>query len=109
MENERRKGSVRVQFEPPVKVTVMAIDGSWSRKCFLIDVSDAGAQIELIGTFSPISEFFLMLSDGTHPAFRRCKRVWVDGARIGVLFNKSKIPKKVLERNSRNWEFTPKL
>ena len=27
MDNERRKGSVRVQFEPPVKVTVMAIDG----------------------------------------------------------------------------------
>lgn len=107
MDIERRKGSVRVQFEPALKVTIMAIDGSWSRKCLLINASDTGAQIELIEASAPVSEFFLMLSDGMHPAFRRCKRIWVDGRRTGVQFNKSKIPKKVLERNSRNWEFTP--
>jgi hypothetical protein len=73
MRNERRKGA-RVQFEPPLKVTMMAIDGTWARECLLIDVSDSGAQIGMKDTGVSTEEFFLLLSSIGTPAFRRCKR-----------------------------------
>ena len=87
MRNDRRKDT-RVEFEPALKVKMMAIDGTWTRTCLLIDVSDSGAQIVMAGPAALTEEFFLVLSSGDHPAFRRCKRAWIEGERIGVLFNK---------------------
>jgi hypothetical protein len=107
MRIERRDGPVRIQFDPARNVTIMAVDGSWCHKCLLIDVSDMGAQLELVDSISLVEEFFLMLSNAAHPAFRRCKRVWVEGRRTGVSFSRADISKRLLERNSRNWESTP--
>lgn len=75
----------------------MAIDGTWHREGFLIDVSDNGAEIEVTShALGPI-EFFLMLTSFGTPVFRRCKRDWVNGARVGVSFNKTNIGMKSLE------------
>jgi len=41
------------------------------------------------GGFAGITEFFLILTEGAHPAFRRCKLVWVNGDRMGVQFEKA--------------------
>jgi hypothetical protein len=85
---DRRKGVPRVQFNPPLAVRMMAIDGTWCRDCLLIDASDTGAQFEVAQVALAVKEFFLLLSFVGRPAFRRCKMVWVNGARMGVFFNK---------------------
>jgi PilZ domain-containing protein len=107
MRIDRRNAARRVQFDPAIAATMMAIDGTWARKCLLIDVSDSGAQISVEGTEIATEEFFLMLSSIGIPAFRRCKRAWVEGRRIGVLFDKQRLPGRLLKRSSRNWESTP--
>jgi hypothetical protein len=94
--SERRKGA-RVQFEPPLKVTMMAIDGTWARECLLMDVSESGARIGMKDTGVSTEEFFLLLSSVGTPAFRRCKRAWVEGDLIGVSFDKAQ-PAKPTKR-----------
>jgi hypothetical protein len=62
MLNERRGGAPRVQFEPPLKVIMMAIDGTWARECLLVDVSESGARIAMKDSGVSTEEFFLLLS-----------------------------------------------
>jgi hypothetical protein len=88
----------RVKFEQPLQIRVMAIDGTSQRESRLIDVSDSGAEIELPGHALEISEFFLVLTGFGKPVFRRCKREWVNGERVGVSFNNSNIGFKSLEQ-----------
>jgi hypothetical protein len=107
MRIDRRNAARRVQFDPALDATMMAIDGTWALKCHLIDVSNSGAQISVDGTDISTEEFFLVLSSIGTPAFRRCKRAWVEGRRIGVLFDKQPLPSRLLKRSSRNWESTP--
>jgi hypothetical protein len=107
MRIDRRNAATRVHFDPAINVTMMAIDGTWARQCLLIDASDSGAQISVEGTEGSTEEFFLLLSSIGVPAFRRCKRAWVEGKRIGVWFEKKRLPGKLLKRSSRNWESTP--
>jgi hypothetical protein len=104
---DRRSGTTRVQFEPALNVRMMAIDGTWHRDCLLIDVSDSGAQLAAEVSGLATEEFFLLLSSVGAPAFRRCRRAWVEGNRIGVWFEKKRLPKKLPERSPRNWESTP--
>jgi PilZ domain len=104
MRSERRKGA-RVQFEPPLKVTMMAIDGTWARECLLVDVSESGARIGMKDTGVSTEEFFLVLSSTGTPAFRRCKRAWVEGDLIGVSFDRTQ-PAKATEQLSRYLENT---
>jgi hypothetical protein len=107
MNADRRNGPRRVQFETALDVRMMAIDGTWCRECLLVDVSDSGAQLAVKGSGLSTEEFFLLLSSVGAPAFRRCKRAWIEGDRIGVWFDKKRLPKKLPERSSRNWESTP--
>jgi hypothetical protein len=86
---------------------MMAIDGTWHRDCLLIDVSDSGAQLAAEVSGLATDEFFLLLSSVGVPAFRRCRRAWVEGARMGVWFEKKRLSGKLLKRSSRNWESTP--
>ena len=85
----------------------MAIDGTWYRESFLIDVSDTGAEIEVTGHAAELSEFFLLLTSFGSPVFRRCKREWVHGARVGVSFNKTNIGLKSLEEVRHEAELVP--
>jgi hypothetical protein len=72
----------------------MAVDGTWRRACFLLDVSDTGAKIEVEGSIDVLKarEFFLVLSS-MGLAYRRCELVWIDGATAGVRFINNPIGK----------------
>jgi PilZ domain len=104
---DKRNGTTRVQFDPALKVTMMAIDGTWHHEGLLIDVSDSGAQIAVQGSGALTEEFFLLLSSIGAPVFRRCRRAWVEGKRIGVCFDKTRLSERLPKRSSRNWESTP--
>jgi hypothetical protein len=88
-----------VKFERPIDIKVMTIDGTRCGDGLLIEISDSEAQIELTGHVAEMSEFFLMLTDFGNPVFRRCSRKWVQGAQMGVSFQRSgigvKSPKEV--------------
>ena len=79
--------SERVDFERGIHVYIMGIDGTWRRKCMMIDVSQTGARVRIEGTVEglDLKEFFLLLSS-TGLAFRRCQLVRMDGDQIGVRF-----------------------
>jgi hypothetical protein len=107
MRVDRRNSAKRVRFDPAIKVTMVAIDGTWCREGLLMDASDSGAQIAVEGSGISTEEFFLLLSSIGAPAFRRCKRAWVEGKHIGVCFDKTRLSPSLLKRSSRNWESTP--
>lgn len=94
---DKRK-AVRVSFEKGVPVHIVAIDGTWQRRCKMADASDAGALLEVEGSLAGLDakEFFLMLSmNGV--AYRRCETAWVNGTQLGVNFLKpDAAPKKLL-------------
>jgi hypothetical protein len=94
----------RVKFERPLEVRVMTIDGTWSGESLLIDVSDTDAQISVSGHAAALTEFFLILTSFGNPVFRRCKREWVDGAKMGVSFKDTNIGMKSLEEVRREAE-----
>ena len=73
MKGEDRRAA-RVRLEHRYPVNLMGVDGTWRRACFLLDVSDTGAKIEVEGSIDVLKarEFFLVLSS-TGLAFRRCE------------------------------------
>ena len=81
------RGADRVRLEHRHPVNLMGVDGTWRRKCVLLDVSVTGAKLEVEGTLDVLraQEFFLLLSS-TGLAFRRCELVRVDGSEVGVRF-----------------------
>jgi hypothetical protein len=85
---------------------MMAIDGTWVRECLLMGVSDSGAQIAVKDSGVSTEEFFLLLSSSATPAFRRCKRAWVEGDLMGVSFDKTQ-PDKPTRRLTCDLENTP--
>ncbi len=85
----------------------MAIDGTWCGEGLLIDVSHTEAQIEVTGRAAELTEFFLLLTSFGSPVFRRCKREWVHGARVGVSFNKTNIGIESLEEVRHDTELVP--
>jgi hypothetical protein len=94
MRGENRKAP-RVHIEHSHPVNLMGVDGTWRRSCFLLDVSDSGAKLEVEGPVNVLQarEFFLLLSS-TGLAFRRCELVWIDGAQVGIRFIAKDIKKK---------------
>ena len=94
MRGENRKAP-RVRIEHSHPVNLMGVDGTWRRSCFLLDVSESGAKLEVEGPVNVLQarEFFLLLSS-TGLAFRRCELVWIDGAQVGVRFIAKDIKKK---------------
>ena len=101
MKGESR-GSNRVQFEHKHPVNLMGVDGTWRRSCFMLDVSQSGAKLEIEGSPDVLRarEFFLLLSS-TGLAFRRCELVWVDGTQIGVKFTAADKGKKARHHHSK--------
>jgi hypothetical protein len=79
--------SDRVTFANGHAVHIMGIDGTWRRKCILLDVSTTGARLTFEGSIEglKLKEFFLLLSS-TGLAFRRCSLVRVNGDEIGIKF-----------------------
>ena len=77
----------RVHMEHRHEVNLMGVDGTWRRKCWLLDVSVSGARLEVEGTLDVLQagEFFLLLSS-TGLAFRRCELVRIDGTTVGIRF-----------------------
>src|SRR5438445_10504911 len=77
----------RVRMDHRQAVNLMGSDGTWRRRCVLLDVSQTGAKIEVEGTLDVLQakEFFLLLSS-TGLAYRRCELVWIDGTTAGVHF-----------------------
>jgi hypothetical protein len=73
----------------------MAADGTWHRACYLLDVSDTGAKLEVEGSIDVLKarEFFLVLSS-RGLAYRRCELIWIDGSMAGVRFVSNKPGKK---------------
>jgi len=86
MKGESRKAS-RVRIEHRHPVNLMGVDGTWRRTCYLLDVSDSGAKLDVEGPVNVLQakEFFLVLSS-TGLAFRKCELIWIDGTQVGVRF-----------------------
>lgn len=90
-----KRGASRVNFERGVAVRILAIDGTWQRECEMLDVSETGVLLRVLGSLAglDLKEFFLVLSSrGT--AHRRCALAWVEGERLGAGFVKDRIEKK---------------
>jgi PilZ domain-containing protein len=77
----------RVRLEQRYPVNLLGVDGTWRRSCFLLDVSETGARLEVEGSLDVLKaqEFFLVLSS-TGLAFRRCELIRVDGPEVGVRY-----------------------
>jgi hypothetical protein len=79
--------TLRVRMDHRQPVNLMGSDGTWRRRCVLLDVSQTGAKLEVEGTLDVLQakEFFMVLSS-TGLAYRRCELVWIDGTMAGVHF-----------------------
>lgn len=100
MHAERRQGARRVQFSAPLRVRILAIDGTWFRNGVLLDASDSGARLEVEGSMADAKEFFLMLSFNVPPAYRRCKMVWLNGNQLGVRFDRQQVAEAADKRRT---------
>ncbi|HUN99194.1 MAG TPA: PilZ domain-containing protein [Bradyrhizobium sp.] len=85
--NVEKRKSNRVEFSRGVDVQMVAIDGTWSKPCMMLDVAAGGAKLLVPDSIEGISlkEFFLVLST-TRRAFRRCELAWINGDQLGVRF-----------------------
>ena len=101
MRGESRRAP-RVRLEHRYPVNLLGVDGTWRRACFLLDVSDTGAKIEVEGSTEVLKarEFFLVLST-TGLAYRHCELIWIDGSMAGVRFVSNKSDQK---RSAENGE-----
>jgi hypothetical protein len=86
MSSNRRK-SVRRTIG--YSATIVAPDGSWTRKCRVIDVSESGARIALEQAAELPKDFVLSLAERGRP-MRRCHLVWTADDQIGVEFDRPK-------------------
>jgi hypothetical protein len=77
----------RVHLDHRHEVNLVGVDGTWRRRCVLLDVSITGARLEVEGSLEVLraGEFFPLLST-TGLAFRRCELVRIDGCTVGVRF-----------------------
>lgn len=82
---ERRREK-RIKFEPPLNATCVAVDGTGTTSCRVIEVSNSGAQLECPSLPPNAAEFFLLFTSSLNPVYRRCERAWVRGIYVGVKF-----------------------
>ena len=82
-----KRSSSRVEFSRDVPVRIVAIDGTWSRTCLMLDVAAEGAKLKLEKSIKGLNlkEFFLLLSTNGS-SFRRCELAWLNGDEMGVRF-----------------------
>jgi hypothetical protein len=85
--NVQRRKKSRVEFSRGIDVQMVAIDGTWSKSCVMLDAAVGGAKLFVADSVEGISlkEFFLVLS-ATGRAFRRCELAWINGDQLGVRF-----------------------
>ena len=86
-----KRTSPRVEFSSAIPVRILAIDGTWSRDCLMLDVANEGAKLLLqqsVGGLN-LKEFLLALST-TGSSFRHCELAWLNGNEIGVRFVQKK-------------------
>ena len=69
MRGEHRKAP-RVQIEHSHPVNLMGVDGTWRRSCFLLDVSDSGAKLEVEGPVNVLQAREFFLRGALYPASR---------------------------------------
>jgi hypothetical protein len=83
---DKRK-TERVAFQPGLGVGIVALDGTWSSDCTMLDASEGGVLLQLDKPPDPstVGEFFLSLTK-TGKAFRRCELSWISDGRIGARF-----------------------
>ncbi|WP_342635016.1 PilZ domain-containing protein [Rhodoplanes roseus] len=81
------RADYRVEFRDGYAARMIGIDGTWQRRCFILDVSQNGAKLQVEGDIETLNldEFFLIFSNfGT--AHRRCQKAWLNGDQIGTRF-----------------------
>jgi hypothetical protein len=81
--DERR--SARRAFLFPLTARIISLDGTYTFRCKVYDVSQAGAQLAIADATKIPDRFVLALSsDGT--ARRNCRIVWRNAKTVGVRF-----------------------
>jgi hypothetical protein len=82
-----------VTFEQAIPAQMIAIDGTWRRRCMVKTISDFSATLFVEGSLEGLSlkEFFLAFST-YGAAYRRCQLERVDGARLDVRFLRNTNP-----------------
>ena len=92
MARRDKRSDKRVSLDHKIDCTAVAIDGTWSIRGRLDDISEAGAKFSAFGmTDERIrrDEFFLVLtSDGK--VSRRCTIVWENSRSFGLRFVSSR-------------------
>ena len=88
-----KRGEHRVVFSRGIPVRIVAIDGTWSRHCQMLDASNTGAKLTITQSVEGLrlKEFFLLLST-TGSSFRRCQLAWLNGDDMGVQFIEKSAP-----------------
>lgn len=95
-----KRSNQRVTFARGIPVRVVAIDGTWTRHCLMMDASSDGAKLTLALSLEGLrlKEFFLLLST-TGSSFRRCELAWINGDDMGVRLIEKSAPSTPNERN----------
>ena len=50
--NKDKRGAPRINFERGVTVRILAIDGTWQRECEMLDVSETGSLLRIVGSLA---------------------------------------------------------
>jgi hypothetical protein len=86
----QKRDAARIRFEHGYNGNIVAVDGTWHRKCFVEDVSRTGAKVTVVGPLEGLTldEFFLVFG-GRGGAYRRCQMRWFKGETMGLRFLRS--------------------
>jgi PilZ domain-containing protein len=88
MARRDKRSDKRVALDHRIDCTAVAVDGTWSVRGRLDDISETGAKFSVPGkTDERIrrDEFFLVLT-GDGKVSRRCKIVWENNRAFGLRF-----------------------
>jgi len=91
----------RITFQRGLDARMFAIDGTWSRPCQVVDISQSGAKLiveDSIGGLT-LKEFFLVLATNGR-VWRRCELIRINGDELGVKFLETRPAKQ--ERSHSN-------
>ncbi|MFB9261586.1 PilZ domain-containing protein [Bradyrhizobium erythrophlei] len=90
MRPEKRRAS-RVKFTRGVEVDIAASDGTWKRRCLMLDASESGVKLRALEPIAGLDvRKFLLLLSTTGSVFRRCELTWVMDDQIGARFENTK-------------------
>jgi len=73
---------------------IVAPDGSWTRDCKVVDVSDSGAKLAIEEGAELPNDFILALSMHGN-ATRQCHVMWTNESEIGVVFERRAQPRSI--------------